>query len=180
MKYRFILFFLVFSACQNADQTTAIRKYFDSKTWVESLIADLEARHPRVEKTWIYDHQTEKEEVSDINWQKELKLFLDADLNKSSFIMSYDSVNKPHETTYRLKPGENLPVKELTVAFDTISREPVSISCVKQSENYFFTTGSQISLSARAGKLAGYEIRSVQRLLWFKPDSSYVSGKVLH
>lgn len=180
MKYRFILLFLVFSACQNADKAAGVQKYFDSRTWVENLVADLKARKPRVEKTWIYDRQTETAEVSDIDWEKELKLFLDADLNKSSFVMSYDSVKQPYYTLYRLKPEENLPVKEFSVAFDSVTHAPVSISCVKQSQNYFFSTGSQISLSAEAGKLSGYEIRSVQRLLWFKPDSSYVSGKVLY
>lgn len=180
MKYSLItVLFIAFTACQGSGKTDRVLKYFDSKTWVESLIADLKAAEPLVEKTWVYDGKEETKEVREIDWEKELKLFLDADLNKSSFVMSYDSVKEEYRTVYLLKPEENLPVKEFSVAFDSTTLTPISISCRKQSENYFFSTGSQISLSAQNGKLSVYEIRSVQRLLWFKPDSSVVSGRIL-
>lgn len=178
MKFRYICIALLLSSCQNSGESERNLKYFDSKSWVENLLADLEAKRPQVEKTWIYDEQTEKKRVQDMDWEKELKLFLDADLNKSSFVTSYDSVKEEHRTVYLLKAGENLPVKEFSVDFDT-AHSPVKISCIRQSGNYFFTTGSQIRLSAESGKLNTYEIRSVQRLLWFSPDSSLVSGKVV-
>ncbi len=179
MKFRLIFIALLLSGCQSSTGTgDRTLKYFDSKTWVESLITDLKATQSLVEKTWTYDHQVEKKEVREIDWEKELKLFLDADLNKSSFIMSYDSVKEEYRTVYLLKPEENLPVKEFSVDFDS-SHAPLKISCIRQSENYFFTTGSEISLSTDAGKLSTYEIRSVQRLLWFKPDSSVVSGRIV-
>ena len=178
MKFRFVFIFVLFSACQGSSEAGRIQKYFDSKSWLEQLITDLKAANPLVEKTWTYDGKTEKKQVSEIDWDKELKLFLDADLNKSSFVMSYDSVKEGGRTLYRLKPGENLPVKELSVVFGP-NHVPVSLSCTRQSDNYFFTTGSRIRLEAQEGKLTGYEIRSVQRLLWFAPDSSYVAGKVI-
>lgn len=178
MKFRFIFIFFLFSGCQNSTGTDRVLKYFDSKTWVEGLVADAETTRPGVEKTWTYDHQTEKKEIQDIDWNKELKLFLDADLNKSSFVSSYDSVKEEYRTVYFLKPGENLPVKEFSVDFDSLY-VPVKISSTRQSENYFFSTGSQISLSAQDGRISEYEIQSVQKLLWFSPDSSIVSGKVI-
>lgn len=177
MKFRFLFLFILFSGCQGSSETDRTLKYFDSKTWVEGLVSDLKAAGPQVEKTWIYDHQVENKQVQDIDWEKELKLFLDADLNKSSFVTSYDSVKEAYATIYRLKPDENLPVKELRVDFDS-THAPVRISCIRQSGNYFFTTGSEISLSAREGRLAGYDIQSVQKLLWFSPDSSFVSGRI--
>ncbi|MCD8539598.1 MAG: hypothetical protein LRY55_07385 [Leadbetterella sp.] len=180
MKYPLLIALLfALSACQNAAGTDQVVKYFDSRTWVEGLIADLKKAQPLVEKTWAYDHKTEKKQVREIDWDKELKFFLDADLNKSSFIMSYDSVKEAYRTVYRLKPGENLPVKELSVDFDP-ARTPVQLQCIRQSENYFFSTSSEVSLYAEDGKLSAYEIRSVQKLLWFTPDSSVVTGRVIH
>lgn len=178
MKFRYICIALLFSACQSSTGPDRTLKYFDSKTWVENLLADLKTAQPEVDKTWTYDHQTEKKQVQDMDWEKELKLFLDADLNKSSFVTSYDSVKEEYRTVYLLKPGENLPVKEFSVDFDS-THSPIKISSIRQSGNYFFTTGSEIRLSAEAGKLSNYEIRSVQRLLWFSPDSSVVSGRVV-
>ena len=178
MITRFLFLFILFSGCQGSSETDRTLKYFDSKTWVEGLVSDLKAAGPQVEKTWIYDHQVENKQVQDIDWEKELKLFLDADLNKSSFVTSYDSVKEEYRTVYLLKPDENLPIKEFSVDFDS-TYSPIKISCIRQSGNYFFTTGSQIRLSAEAGKLSTYEIRSVQRLLWFSPDSSVVSGRVI-
>jgi len=178
MKYRFLFIAVLFAGCSNSTETDRVLKYFDSKTWVESLIADLRAATPPVEKTWTYDGKTENKQVREIDWEKELKLFLDADLNKSSFVSSYDSVKEEYRTVYRLKPGENLPVKELAVDFDS-TYAPLKITSSRQSGNYFFSTGSEISLSAESGKLRSYEIQSVQKLLWFSPDSSRVSGVIL-
>src|SRR6218665_2877301 len=105
MKYRFLFIAALFSGCSSSTEADRVLKYFDSKTWVESLITDLKATAPPVEKTWTYDGKTEQKQVKEIDWEKELKLFLDADLNKSSFVSSYDSVKEEYRTVYLLKPG---------------------------------------------------------------------------
>lgn len=177
MKLRLFLITLLFSACTSSTSSDRVITYFDAKTWVEHLVDQLEKRRPEVDKTWVYDHKTENKRVEEIDWEKELKLFLDADLNKSSFVSSYDSVKDVHRTIYRLKPGEDLPIKELTVVFDSL-RSPLTLHCIRQSGNHFFSTGSEVFLSTAGGNLVEYEIRSIQKLLWFRPDSSFVSGKV--
>lgn len=178
MKLRFLLFFLLFSACQGTSETSRTRHYFDTRTWMESLLTGLESGKPEVEKTWVYDGQRQTRAVKDIDWDKELRLFLDADLNKSSFVTSYDSLKEAYRTVYRLKPGEKLPIKELHILLDSTGR-PSEMYCVRHSENTFFTTGSEIRLAAENDRLTAYEIRSVQKLLWFRPDSSFVSGQII-
>ncbi len=46
-----------------------------------------------------------------IDWQKELELFLQADLNKQSYQLSYNKEETPQMAVYTLKEGEKLPVK---------------------------------------------------------------------
>ncbi|MDZ7935872.1 MAG: hypothetical protein U5M51_13105 [Emticicia sp.] len=63
----------------------------------------------------------EKKEVLNtkkIDWQKELELFLQADLNKQSYQLSYNKEETPQMAVYTLKEGEKLPVKSLKIIFD--------------------------------------------------------------
>lgn len=172
-----LFFFLV--ACTKASTDERTTKYYDTKSFVERTIKELNQSKPQVEKTWIYQTKEETKSINDIDWDKELKSFIDADINKSSFVTSYDSAKSENSVRYFLKTAENLPVKEIYIVFDS-SGNPTEISSKEKSENYYFKTASEIQLNLKEGKLAEYNIKSVQKLLWFSPDTTSVLGKILN
>lgn len=180
MKRYILLLALFFTACAkpaNVDRTIA---YYDTRVVIETAIRDLESRKPKVTKTWKYAKAKESRVVTDIDWGKELKLFLDTDINKSSFVSSYDSTVAPERITYFLKTGEKLPIKSISIALDTLTMAPVELHAVRTSENYFFTTQADLRLTLENEKVKAYDIQTVQKLLWFEADSTVVQGEILH
>lgn len=178
MKLIYLLSALVFlTSCGGNSQTETVSKYYDLKSFTENIVHTLSETKPNVSKQWLYNSEKEEKRTNDIDWQKELKLFLDSDINKSSYVTSYDSVVTADQITYTLKPSEKLPVKELSIAFDSL-KTPKSILSVKESENYFFKTKTRSTLNLENGQLQSYSISAVQKLLWFSADSSLIEGKL--
>lgn len=170
---------LFVTACANDANVERSIAYYDTRQVIETAILDLETRRPEVNKTWTYAKAKETRVVTDIDWNKELKLFLDTDINKSSFVSSYDSTIAPERITYFLKAGEKLPIKSISIALDTLTMSPVEFHAVRTSENYFFTTQADLRLTLENEKVKAYDIQTVQKLLWFEPDSTVVQGEVL-
>lgn len=181
MKLNFIsfaiLFFILFS-CESSQQSDAPKVYYDVKGLVEKLTTDAEHSNAKVEKLWKYDKKSDEAVVDSLNWEKELKIFTDFDLNKSAYKLSYDSTVAENEIVYKLKASESLPVKELIISLDSVGNFK-SMQGWKSSENMFFTTKTEVSLSSQNANLKSYEIKSVQRLLWFEPDSSLVRARLI-
>jgi hypothetical protein len=177
MKRSILLISLLFLQCTNEKSIDRELHYFDTRGVIESTISKLVQEKPKVEKLWKYGSAEEKRMVENMDWEKELKLFLDADINKSSYIGSYDSTRAGQMITYSLKSNENLPVKILSVSKDSTNLE---IHAIRTSENYFFTTFGDLVLRIKEEKLDSYDIHTVQKLLWFDADTTLVSGKVLY
>lgn len=177
MKFIHLLSILVLlTSCESNSQT--VTKYYNIKSFTEKLIEDLTRSKPEVNKKWKYNQETESQKTNNLDWQKELKLFLDSDINMSSFVTSYDSTVTSHKIVYKLKPSEKLPVKELSITFDSLNT-PKTIATVKESENYFFKNKTYSTMHLIDGNLSQYSIGSVQKLLWFKSDSSLVEGEIV-
>lgn len=180
MKLIHLLSALVFlTSCGGNSETETVSKYYDLKSFTENIVKNLAETKPEVSKKWLYNSEKEDKKTNDIDWEKELKLFLDSDINKSSYVTSYDSVVTAHKITYTLKPSEKLPVKELSITFDSL-KAPKSIFSAKESENYFFKTKTKSTLNLENGQLESYSISAVQKLLWFSADSSLIEGKLLN
>ena len=178
MKLIHLLSALVFlTSCGGNSQTETVSKYYDLKSFTENIVQNLSETKPDVSKQWLYNSEKEEKRTNDIDWEKELKLFLDSDINKSSYVTSYDSVVTADKITYTLKASEKVPVKELAIAFDSL-KTPKSILSVKESENYFFKTKTRSTLNLENGQLQSYSISAVQKLLWFSADSSFIEGKL--
>lgn len=176
MKFRFLIISLLFVSCKEYSNTSKTVTYFDLEKFVKDLEPKLKDLH--VEKTWSFNNTTETKTTDDIKWDKELKIFADADINKASFAKSYDSLKTDSSTLYILKKGEKLNVKRLEITYN-LNGEVKRISGENSRENYFFSTINQFYLKTKGKYLDSYKLLSVQKLLWFEADSSTITGKVL-
>ena len=164
-------------ACNSSTDNQKVYYYYDLEGFIGSLESTLSEEEPTVSKKWSFNSKSEVKETNEIDWLKELKAFKESDINKSSYSNSFDSVRTAHQVVYTLKEGETIPVKELSIQSDH-SGQPEEIRSRKESENYFFTTSSEAQMILKEGKLKEYTILSIQKLLWFKPDTSKVTGLV--
>jgi hypothetical protein len=175
MTKKILLISLLLISC-NQEKEILNKKYFDLKGFSESLILRLENQKPEVLKTWQIGKQKETKTTKDIEWAKELSLFVEADLNKSAFVNSYEVSENQNIINYKLKKSESLPVKMMTIETLT-ENDSKQISVETSSSNYLFKNSSEIKMKTKNGKLQAYSVFSIQKLFLSKPDTSFVEGQ---
>lgn len=151
--------------------------YFDLLSPLNKQIDLLNQHKPKFIKTYQIDNQKETITTREINWSKELELFLQADLNKQSYQNSYQIINyNSQEVVYSLKKEEHLPVKWLR-----IKTNPKGIDVVAEIfvDNYLYTSTKQISLQIIDNKLQQYEIKGWQKLLIGNKKTYAIKGKLV-
>lgn len=184
MKRLFFLLTLGLLACTEPQPTTSATSYFGLKSFIEQQIAQLSVQKPLVDKTVEVKEQQEHLKTKDIDWAKELDLFVQADLNKPAFMNSYESLTKGQEVIYTLKDGENLPVKSLKIVKDAVSQLPVVVEATLRTENYLFTSEKQILLNTQVlpnakCQLTRYQVKGYQQLILGSKQPFRIEGRIL-
>jgi hypothetical protein len=160
------------SACQNEEDRNKDEKfYFDLKSFVENQIVYLNDKKPIVSKTVGLDGKTVSNESKDIDWKKELELFVQADLNKPSYRQSYMVERKDSSTyEYRLKPNVDLPVTYLKIITDSSLHQTIYVKALFQSSNRIYKSEKTIELSCTRGdniwELTSYSVNGYQQLIF--------------
>jgi hypothetical protein len=113
-----------------------------------------------------------------IDWQKELELFLQADLNKQSYQLSYNKEETPKMVVYMLKEGESLPVKSLKIIFDE-DKSVKHIEALIQTENYLYKSEKYLLMTLDKNHLTHYQIEGWQELFIGKKKNFKVDGIVV-
>ncbi|SDL82040.1 hypothetical protein [Siphonobacter aquaeclarae] len=174
MKKLSLLSFLLLTGCSPADNRTATT-YFDLKGYLDQQIAWLEKNKPMVRKEVIVSEESDRLLTKDVDWKKELDLFLQADLNKPAFARSYMADTLSAATvSYRLREGEQLPVQFLEVIRDSTGI-PRKIKASLLDKNYLFESERILTLETRAGRLSAYQIEGFQQLFFGEPKPFKIS-----
>ncbi|MEZ4903816.1 MAG: hypothetical protein R2822_19715 [Spirosomataceae bacterium] len=148
MRYLIFAFLFIFISCQNANNTNAPKNYFDLKGFIETQIKELEKRKPLVNKKMALGDVTDTTSTTNINWAKELDLFIQADLNKQAYQLSYDIATPTAQIClYSLKPSEKLPVKLLKIELDEKTKQPILIEALFQEENQLYDSEKKLALT---------------------------------
>ncbi|MBS1529237.1 MAG: hypothetical protein JSU01_02925 [Bacteroidetes bacterium] len=92
-------------------------KFFDLKGYFESEAARLSKQNPDIDKTAIYNHQTEEQKVHIANWKSELSMFSESDINKPAWRLSYDVQSSEGFITYKAKDPA-LKTQDITIKKD--------------------------------------------------------------
>ena len=172
---------LFFTACDNPAKQDQAPVYYDVAGFVSNQIRDLSARHPAVQKTVSVDKKQSQQTTADINWNRELVLFSQADINKPALRNSYQ-IEQPDSLTYiyTLKPTEErLTVQSLTVRLDETTRKPRQIEAVLQTDNPLYTSKRHLLFETGPGNEAiHYKITGFQKLAYATERDFTVDGRV--
>src|SRR5690606_10005621 len=114
-------------------------KYFLLKDFVEDQLVRLD--RASVRKTTRIKGKEEKtvQQLGLEEWRKELHIFIQADINKSSLASAYYTEEDGHVTVHRLKEGEKSPIQEIKVAYE--DGKISQISFVSKKESLFYASG---------------------------------------
>lgn len=189
MYYRFLTIAAVFSfltitSCTPEEsRDDAPKAYYDLKGFVENQIVYLTDKKPEVSKTAVLGSKREISKTRDIDWKKELELFIQADINKPSYRQSYEVVqNGPLHYEYRLKPNNDLPVQYLRIDTDSVLKQPLYVEALIRAKNKIYDSEKKVVLkSIKRDNLVGvnvYEVSGYQKLIFVERKTFHVNGKI--
>lgn len=178
------LFLLFLTGCdQPQEKSTEKKVYYDLKGFIETKISSLSIQKPTVDKTMRVSGKNESRSTRQIDWKKELELFVQANINKPAYSKSY-TISKPDSltTVYTLKTEENIPVKSVMIRMDKNTGDPVLIKALLRSENKLYQSEKNIELhcsgSADQWQLTSYSIRGYQKLATMDKKDFYINANV--
>ena len=180
----FLLFSLTISSCTDPAQQNQPAVYYDVLGFVKRQIADLSGNKPFVNKMVSINKTRNQQTTRDINWNRELELFTQADINKPALRSSYQ-ITRPDSLTfqYKLKKSEErLTVRSLTVRLDAVTHQPRQIEATLQTNNPLYSSERNLLLeSGLAGKqwrVQHYKLSGFQKLPYFDKNEFLVEGQV--
>lgn len=147
-----ILFFsllaglLCFSACtdptktaENASEEEAY--FFDLKGFIQNDIASLKKQNSKLDKTVKIGDKNERQLVEQPDWNNELKVFEDSDINKVAWYDKYEEQINGNSIVY-LTTDSTLKTKRLQIDFnekaDKASQDVRSIIVINNTKNVLY------------------------------------------
>lgn len=172
-----LILFLFLAACTSSENKILSKSYFDLTGLLNQQISILSAKRPLVEKAVVLEEKQERIETKDIDWNKELELFLQADLNKQSYQLAYTIDIKDKKANYVLKEGEKMPVKLLSIAFDD-KDFPKYIEVLMNTNNFLYESDKKLTLELINNQLKSYKIEGYQQLFIGSKKSFSIEGNI--
>lgn len=179
--------FLCFAitSCQDESGTGKedVKLYFDLKGFIGNQVIYLNDKKPEITKTAALGKRKEVLKSRNVDWKKELELFVQADLNKPSYRQSYEVI-RPDSShyEYRLKANADLPVKYLKITIDTTLKQPVYVEALLVARNKIYSSEKKIKLqSVRKDNLleiGSYSIEGYQKLVFMETKPFTIAGKI--
>ena len=177
-----LLCLFIFTSCDSDNTEQKLPKaFFDLKGFINGQIISLGQQHPMVSKTMAMGDESSNISTKEIDWKKELELFVQADINKPAFRQSYN-VSQPDSVSYlySLKTGQDLPVKYLKVKLHKSHGLPVRIDAFLVSENKLYQSEKNISLLLHVredvASIVSYKITGFQKLATMKKKPFLVAA----
>ncbi|MGD1840710.1 MAG: hypothetical protein ACFB0B_07420 [Thermonemataceae bacterium] len=184
-----ILFLLSLTGCnlQMNPQGERPTYYFDLKGFIATQVTYLNEANPTVSKRVVINKKVQRKEISQVNWQKELDLFNQADINKSSLKDMYEEserqIKGQRVVTYKAK-RKSLYTQVLKVVFESSSNTIIRIEAKMNAQNYLYCTYRHITLyctPSKEGKvrLKAYGFEGKQQMILAGREDFEVYGKIL-
>lgn len=182
MKYFLgIIVILTIFSCDATPDQTQVKNYYDLKGFIDNQIKVLNDSKPLVGKKLMVNNKNEAIEVKISDWEKELELFKQLDINKPAFKTSYEvkQSDTSDSTTieYTLKPSEKAPVKILKIVLDKNKNLKILLAKVKQ-ENNLYHSDKTLSILVDKSMITSYKIVGYQQLKYFDKKPFEIEGKI--
>lgn len=162
LKLRYIpAMLLLFVSCSD-DVADFDRQYLNLKQVVEKVELDYNKQKPIFQKEVSINGQTEKIVSNEIDWSKELEVFLALDLNKRDYLNKYAIDSADNVVNYTLLAQEEAPVKEVNVRYDAV--DITEIDAILKTKNFLYSSERVLKLQFAANELVRYEVSGWQQL----------------
>ena len=173
--------FLGLTACEDAPtEKVADQAYFDVPGFVKAQTVRLEKENAAVQKTvGLEPEKPETQTQTNVNWQTELALFQEIDLNKKALQGLYTETKTLLPTGQKLlytsAANNDAPIKQLEILTDKDQQVTQLRAIYEQQNALFFNREERALQTNEQGRLKAFAITGVQKVLLF--DSLYYQVK---
>jgi 2-hydroxy-3-keto-5-methylthiopentenyl-1-phosphate phosphatase len=168
-----ILFALVLFSCNQRKEAEANTDflYFDIKGYFAKEIFRLQKLKPIVNKTVSINGLTENKASRIADWQKELAIFVNADINKTSWKGSF-KIGKENGADVYISDSKKIPIKKILVDQSALRVNKVEI--IIDNKNILYQ--SQDTLTYYPDSL--YTIKKQQKIRLLNEKKYLIVGKL--
>lgn len=145
--------------------------YFDIKGYFGKEISRLQKLNPTVQKTVSVNGNTDNKATHIADWQKELAIFVNADINKTSWRGSF-KINQENGADVYTSDNKKIPVKKVLVERSNAKINKLEI--IIDNKNILFQT--QDTLTYYPDSL--YQIKKQQKIRLLNQKKYLVVGKL--
>lgn len=139
LRIIFLLFLLV--SCERTKQTQSIR-FFDLKAFFTGEICRLATQKIKVNKTVSRNGISESKKNIFPNWETELSLFLESDINKPAWTDSYLVSNNNYSTSY-IASDSKLRTRKIVIKKNNEGKI-VELSVVNRTTNFLYSSSEAL------------------------------------
>ncbi len=152
---RAVLLVVLLSGCFSKNQEEARRQihYFDLRSYFIQKAQQLNQENTPIQKTVSTNKLSERKRIKVADWNAELALFIDADINKPAWRDSYVKDSTATKVIYTAKDND---LKTQMIEIDLNAGEPKKITIQTQVNNILYHSTEQLE---------------------FIPDSIYIINK---
>jgi len=171
------LWILCLSACQNVPSSKAnlAPVHFDLKAFFEKEVKHLERLNPTVQKSITVAEKIETKSLKDVDWRRELGLFLSSDLNKPAWRDLYEVDTIYNDNTqnliYQAKTDKPV-IQSMHITQSIQSNDVESIVIKKYNENILYSNYELIEYNRHS-----YKIENEQKLVFKETDRFLIEAK---
>jgi Zn-dependent metalloprotease len=162
--------YLMMSCQPPAEKEQEPNLYYDVEGFIRDQIELLNQKKPMVTKQMVVSGVQEARTTKEVDWSKELELFIQADINKPAYRQSY-TIQQPNPLTfeYVLNSEEDLTVRHLKVILNDSTGRPSRLEARLLSQNKLYESEKNLELTCadRNGvwQIVSYRIQGFQELI---------------
>ncbi|MCS6821655.1 MAG: hypothetical protein NZ551_07285 [Microscillaceae bacterium] len=171
-------------AVENRDH----KPFFDVETFIKTQIELLNEYKPKIAKKLKINDMYDSITTRKVNWNKELAIFLQADINKPAWKNSFNKQEQKNnwgtQITYQATEKQ-VPVQKLTILVDTPRQNIISLEAILLKDNYFYVSEKKISFKSKKFAqnrymLVEYAMSGYQRISFFGKETYSFQAVIIH
>ncbi|KLT65747.1 hypothetical protein [Pedobacter sp. BMA] len=164
---------LGFVSCikQEPNGANARLSYFDVKGYFNKEINRLQQTNPTVQKTVSVNGTAENRKLKIPDWQKELAVFTNADINKASWQGEF-KITASNQLTIYSSANKKIPVKKILLTHQ--HNKLAKIVIIVESKNILFQSTDTLTYAPDRF----YEIKKFQKIRFLKQKYYHITGKI--
>lgn len=134
-----VFILVIFSGCFSAGQKNARRKiyFYDLQAYFTKTAERLNQENPTISKSVAKNKITEKHTIKVANWNTELALFIESDINKGAWRDSYSKDSSATKIIYTAK-DDDLKTRKIEIWMD--QGKPKKFTIETKADNMLYHT----------------------------------------